>query len=116
MKASRIILGTVVLTVVVVLLVYAQDFLCNGQVSPPSGDNWTWFRYSVWWTGEGEAPDVYVHIDDGEGQMMTLYDLGSEAYIYEYYTRLDSGDHGFYFDCEGGRDPNVGAYVGPHVE
>ena len=117
MKTSRVLLGTLVLVVVVILLAHADDFLCDGQVSPVAGDNWTWFRYTVWWTGESNPPNAFVHIDGGTALMMTLYDLTPGAFKYEYYTRLSSGDHNFYFDDQiGGRDPNTGVYAGPDVE
>ena len=120
MKTAGIITVVVALAIAVVVLVYASDLLCCGQVTPTSGDNFTNFKYTVRWTGSSNPPHAYVHIDGGQGVMMTLYDFTSGSYKYEYYTRLGSGNHNFYFtddsEGEGGRDPNTGVYVGPQVE
>ena len=118
MKKSRIALVIGALVLGVALLALAYDGLEDGYVDPTSGDTSTVFSYYVYWSGVGDPPTAYVHIDGGAGTMMD-YDQaigGRHRYIYQ--TTLPSGDHAFHFtDSMGGRDPDgEWEYVGPNVE
>ncbi|HUT03680.1 MAG TPA: hypothetical protein VM163_07310 [bacterium] len=119
MKTSRIALVIGALVLGVALLALAYDGLYGGYVDPTSGDTSQVFEYHVYWSGVGEPPTAYVHIDDDwEGIMMDYDQAIGGSHGYKYSTTLPSGDHGFYFtDSMGGRDPNGEfQYVGPDVD
>ena len=118
MKRSRIALVIGALALGAALLAWAADYLNNGSVEPSRGTTSTIFTYYVYWSGTGDPPTAYVHIDGGTGIMMDYDQQIGGSHRYKYTTTLPSGDHAFYFtDSIGGRDPNgESQHVGPSVE
>ncbi|HUT03467.1 MAG TPA: PQQ-binding-like beta-propeller repeat protein [bacterium] len=96
--------------------------LSDGRVTPTSGSTDTNFKYRVYYCNDyGYDPTVAkVHIDDDAGHEMTLESGDPNYGTYKYTTKLDEGDHNFYFyfedtSGESYRLPEEGTYDGPYV-
>jgi len=99
----------------------SPPILTAGQIDSVSGDRTTWFQYTITYTDvDNDEPTVsYVYID-GSPFMMTSPDLDfTDGAAFSYTTRLNLGEHEFYFEFSDGkntvRDPPVGTYSGPEV-
>ena len=99
----------------------SPPILTLGLIDRSSGDRTSWFTYAITYTDvDNDEPTVaLVHIDS------EVYDLSSgdidftDGAVFRFSTRLDLGDHTYWFEFSDGkndvRDPLVGEYTGPEV-
>jgi len=98
--------------------------LSNGFVTPPSGHNYTDYRFQVTYQDMENNPPLYVNVTiNGTAFAMEKQDPYDDDYIdgaiYFYETKLTDGIHMYHFNASDGSysafSPFNGSYVGPSV-
>jgi PKD repeat protein/N-acetylneuraminic acid mutarotase len=95
--------------------------LMMGQIDRQSGDRTTWFEYTITYTDvDNDEPVVKnIYIDDVPYEMSSPDLDFTDGAAFTYSTRLDLGNHEFFFEFSDGknsvRDPPGGVYSGPEI-
>jgi hypothetical protein len=99
-----------------VRLTNALPILTNGRITPSSGNTKTEFTFSVTYTDADNDPgDVWVWIDGIQYEMTPDPDDTdfTDGIEYTYKTRLDKGEHNYYFTAGDGSDDAVSGDTTP---
>lgn len=98
--------------------------LSDALVNPPSGNNYTDFRFQVTYSDADNNPPQYMNVTiNGTMFRMEKMDLNDNDYIdgvvYSYQTKLSEGIHSFCFNASDGVNsistPSNGSFIGPSV-
>jgi len=98
--------------------------LLNGIVIPPSGNNYTDYRFQVDYKDADNNPPTYVKVTINEtSYLMTPQNPTDRDYIngatYIYETKLSAGQHKYQYNASDGINfasiPSNGSYIGPYV-
>jgi PKD repeat protein len=100
----------------------SPPILTLGQIDRGEGIRTTWFEYSITYTDvDNDEPTVKLVYIDGVPKEMSSPDQDfTDGAVFSYTTRLDLGEHDYYFEFSDGknpvRDPPGGLYTGPEVK
>lgn len=95
--------------------------LTGGLIDKIDGDRTTWFSYTITYTDvDNDEPTIKNIYIDGIPHAMSSPDLDfTDGAAFSYPTRLDLGEHEFFFEFSDGkntvRDPPVGVFTGPEI-
>jgi hypothetical protein len=90
--------------------------LTNGKMSPTTGDTDTEFTFTVTYTDEEDDPgDVYIWLDGNRYEMTPDGDDTdfTDGVEYTYQTKLDKGEHEYYFTATDGSNSAVSGDTTP---